>query len=335
MEPACAFECTAGCGPIHVRRRQPRPRRPLPGVHDMGRSEHPTLAKQQTGRRAVVGHQIDGAYALATKPAPDRVAEAIRPDPADERHLMTEPGEPDRDVRLGASNDAVERRRLGQRPGRRRDERDEALPEGDDLGHAADPGRTDPARAAATAATTREARSRTPAGDPSPSSQPPIPTATAPAAMNDGAVSTVTPPVGTIGMSGNGPRISRTKAGPATEAGKSLIAAAPARHAARASVGVAQPGSAGTSCAAAQATSSVSRWGLTRKVAPASVARWAASIERTVPAPMSRPRSAPIRATASIERRASASGSLRVSSKARTPPSASARAIPGAASAAM
>src|SRR4029077_20873952 len=111
-------------------------------------------------------------------------------------------------------HEAVERRRLGERTGRRGHEGDEALPEGDDLGHAADPGPADPERAEATAATTREALSRTPAVDPSPSSQPPIPTATAPAAMNDGAVAPVTPPVGTIGMSGNGPRISRTKAGP-------------------------------------------------------------------------------------------------------------------------
>ena len=40
------------------------------------------------------------------------------------------------------------------------------------------------------------------------------------------------PPVGWSGMSGNGPRSSRTKAGPRADAGKTLTAAAPARHAA-------------------------------------------------------------------------------------------------------
>ena len=54
----------------------------------------------------------------------------------------------------------------------------------------------------------------TPAGSASPTSQPPSPTATAPAAMNAPAVSAVTPPVGTTGMSGNGPRSSRMNAGP-------------------------------------------------------------------------------------------------------------------------
>ena len=190
-----------------------------------------------------------------------------------------------------------------------------------------------PCRAAATAETTAAARSRIPAGPPSPSSQPPIPTATAPAAMNAGAVSRVTPPVGTSGMSGNGPRNSRTNAGPAEDAGKSLTAAAPARQAARTSVGVAQPGSVGMPRPAAQATRSASRCGMTRKVAPASIARRAASIDRTVPAPISSPSAGPTRAAASIARRASASGSLSVSSKARTPPPTRASATAGTAAA--
>ena len=72
-----------------------------------------------------------------------------------------------------------------------------------------------------------------------------MPTAIEPAAMNAGAVSIVTPPVGISGISGNGPRISRTKPGPTTEAGKSFTADAPERHARRTSVGVDAPGNAG------------------------------------------------------------------------------------------
>ncbi len=68
-------------------------------------------------------------------------------------------------------------------------------------------------------------------------------------------------------------------------------------------------------------------------VAPASIARRAASSDRTVPAPISRPRSGATDATASMAWSASASGSLSVTSKARTPPSASAAAMPGPAAA--
>ena len=46
---------------------------------------------------------------------------------------MAEAREADRHVRLGAGHEAFEGRRLGQGTGRRRDERDEALAEGDDL----------------------------------------------------------------------------------------------------------------------------------------------------------------------------------------------------------
>ncbi len=132
-------------------------------------------------------------------------------------------------------------------------------------------------------------------------------------------------------MSGNWPRSSRMNPGPADEAGKSLMAAAPARHAVRISVGVAHPGSAGMPCEAAQATRSVSRWGITRKVAPASMARLAASIDSTVPAPISNASPALSFAMASIAASALVSGLFRVSSKARTPPAASASATPGAA----
>src|SRR6476660_2993854 len=100
-------------------------------------------------------------------------------------------------------------------------------------------------RPAPSASTSRAPRSPIATGSPSPVSQLPIPTAIAPAAMNDGPVSIVTPPVGISGISGNGPRISRTKPGPTTETGKSFTADAPERHARRASVGVDAPGNAG------------------------------------------------------------------------------------------
>ena len=78
-------------------------------------------------------------------------------------------------------------------------------------------------------------------------------------------------------MCGNGPRNSRTKAGPATEAGKSFTAEAPARQAARISVGVKAPGRNGIPRSTAHSISSGSTCGDTRKVAPASMARSAAS----------------------------------------------------------
>ena len=55
-------------------------------------------------------------------------------------------------------------------------------------------------------------------------------------------------------MSGNGPRNSRMKAGPATDAGKSLTAQAPARQPWTISVGVKAPGNAGTPRSAAHVT---------------------------------------------------------------------------------
>ena len=60
---------------------------------------------------------------------------------------MPETRKPDRDVRLGARDEPLERGRLRERAGCGRDEGDEALADGDDLGHA-----RRPARAAATAA---------------------------------------------------------------------------------------------------------------------------------------------------------------------------------------
>ena len=254
--------------PLDLGGGQARARRSAPGVDDLGRAEHSPFPKHQPGRGVRIDREVRDVDALAPEAARDRLAEAVGTDPADEGDRMTEPRESDRDVRLGAHDEALEGGRLGQRAGGGRHERDEALPEGDDLGHRLAPclawrdGRNDRGW---------HVPGSRPAA-PSPSSQPPIPTATAPAAMNAGAVSTVTPPVGTSGISGNGPLISRTKPGPADDAGKSLTAAAPARHAARISVGVAHPGNAGMPRPAAHATSSSSRWGITRKVAPASIA---------------------------------------------------------------
>jgi hypothetical protein len=75
--------------------------------------------------------------------------------------------------------------------------------------------------------------------------------------------------------SGIGPRSSRTKAGPAADAGKSLTKVAPAAHAVAASVGVKTPGTNGIPAPVAAATSAGSSSGATAKSAPA--ARAAAS----------------------------------------------------------
>ena len=325
VEPANPVEDRRVGRAPDVRAVHARAGRPAPRVHDLGGTEDPPLAEHERGGRIGIGAEVGRIDAFAAQPPGDGVPEPVGPDAPDVGHLVSEAGEPDGHVRLGARDEPAERRGLGQRPRFLGDERDQALAERDDFRHGR-PVRAGArlARASATAAVTCAARVRIPPGSPSPSSQPPIPTATAPAEMKAGAVSSVTPPVGSSGMSGNGPRSSRTNEGPAEEAGKSLTAAAPARHAARISVGVAAPGKAGMPRAAAHATSSASRCGITRNVAPASIARCAASIDRTVPAPSSMPASAAPPATASIDRRASASGSFNVSSKARTPPSASA-----------
>ena len=113
MEPAGALEGAARGRPVHVRGGQPRAGRTAPGVDDLGRSEDAPFAEHQPGRRVGVRRQVRAADALAEQAAPDRVAEPVGTDPADERHLMTEPREPDRDVRLGARDEAVEGGRLG------------------------------------------------------------------------------------------------------------------------------------------------------------------------------------------------------------------------------
>src|SRR5262245_66477679 len=57
----------------------------------------------------------------------------VPPDPADVRDGMPEPSEPDRDVRLGASDVTLVRDSVGQWARCRRDERGQALAEGHDL----------------------------------------------------------------------------------------------------------------------------------------------------------------------------------------------------------
>ena len=66
----------------------------------------------------------------------------------------------------------------------------------------------------------------------------PTPTATAPASRNAAAFVASIPPVTIVSISGIGPCISRTCAGPSEEPGKSFTNVAPARHARSASVGV-------------------------------------------------------------------------------------------------
>ena len=109
--------------------------------------------------------------------------EAVGTDAPDEGHVAAEAREADRHVRLGAGDEPAERDGFRQRPRFVGDERDQALPERDDARHACELGRARPGvlpRASATAAVTCAARDRMPAGSPSPISQPPIPTATAP-----------------------------------------------------------------------------------------------------------------------------------------------------------
>ena len=228
------------------------------------------------GGRARVDGQVADIDALGAQATDDGDAEPVAPDATDVRDRLAEPGEPDRDVRLGAGDVALEGGGLGERARLLGDERDQALPEGHDRGgHRGTPG----VRGAAAAGTSVRddlddlSRPRRHAGRLAVADQPAAQAdGEAPAAMNAPAFSAVTPPVGTSGMSGNGPRSSRTKDGPSDEAGKTLMAAAPARHAARTSVGVAAPGNAGMPRSAAQATSSGSVWGITRNVAPASTA---------------------------------------------------------------
>jgi hypothetical protein len=75
--------------------------------------------------------------ALAAEVAADRLAEPVVPDSPDERCLVPEAGESDRDIRLGTRYEPVEGDRLRQRSRPAGDERHEALAERDELGHPA------------------------------------------------------------------------------------------------------------------------------------------------------------------------------------------------------
>ena len=62
-------------------------------------------------------------HALAAQATDDRRTEAVGADAADIRDCVSESSQPDRDVRLGAGDVALEGRRFGERSGHRRHER--------------------------------------------------------------------------------------------------------------------------------------------------------------------------------------------------------------------
>src|SRR5437016_955099 len=115
---------------------------------------------------------------------------------------------------------------------------------------------------------------------------PPTPSAAAPASTNSAAVWRLTPPVGTSGTCGSGPRKALMYfAPPSWPQGKTFTKSEPASQAVITSVGVSAP-------AIMSFPSATARWitcrlspGLTRNCAPASRHRLAASALRTVPAP--------------------------------------------------
>ena len=211
---------------IHVRRPKRRPGAPLPVVEHLRWPERPSLADEQPGPALGIDDDPRDVDSFAAQPPNDRPPEPVVTDPPDEQRPPAEPRQANRDIRLGAGHVAAERLDVGERRGADGQQRDERLADGDDLWRLAHQPRP-PARDRIR----RTARSAMPSGSPSPVSQLPIPTATAPAPRKAGADSIVTPPVAISGMSRNGPRNSRTKAGPATDAGKSLTAVAPARQA--------------------------------------------------------------------------------------------------------
>ena len=127
-----------------------------------------------------------------------------------------------------------------------------------------------------------------------------------------------TPPVGTIGTSGNGPRSARTRPGPPVETGNSFTTRAPSDVAAMSSLGVSTPGSGSSPSSSAAATTSGTSPGLTTKRAPASALARTWSAVSTVPTPTVRPSDA-ASATA-----ASAPGVSSVISTTSMPPRSSA-----------
>ena len=127
----------AGVGrSVYVRGRQPRAGGSGAGIDDVGGSQAAPLAEHQPGGRIGVRRQRRALDPLAEKTTADRVSEPVRPDPSDEPHRMTETCQPDCHVRLGARDEPLECRGLGERAGRDGDESDEALAEGHDVGHA-------------------------------------------------------------------------------------------------------------------------------------------------------------------------------------------------------
>src|SRR5205085_4770361 len=165
---------------------------------------------------------------------PDQRPELVVPDPPDPAHPLPQPGQPDRQVALRATDRYPHGVRVPQQPDLRRRQQRHRLGEGVHLGHAGTAFTSSVARAVGAV--------RSPPSSASPISVPPTPTATAPAANQSATFCALTPPVGTIGMSGNGSRMSRRYRGPPSRAGNSLTAAAPAAHAATISVGVNAPG---------------------------------------------------------------------------------------------
>src|SRR5581483_3083275 len=117
-------------------------------------------------------------------------------------------------------------------------------------------------------------------------SSPPTPSAADPAAIKSAAVSRLTPPVGTSGTCGSGPRRALMYFAPPTLAhGNTFTNAAPAFHAVITSVGVNAPAKTGLPAARQHSTIPRSNPGLTRNSAPASMHRRAVSASSTVPAP--------------------------------------------------
>jgi len=150
-------------------------------VDDVDRAEPAALAEHDAGRGVGVDREVAHIDAFATQTPHDRGPETIGADPAQVRDAVAESREPDGDVGLGACDVPFEVDRIGKGAGRRGHERREALTDGDDLAH--DRPQFRAALAAATASTAWRLRSAIVAADPSPKSQLPIPTATAPASM--------------------------------------------------------------------------------------------------------------------------------------------------------
>src|SRR5690606_29759328 len=116
----------------------------------------------------------------------------------------------------------------------------------------------------------------------------PTPTPAQPRAAYTRVAATSTPPVGTSGTSLSGAETALTYRGPPTVSmGNTLIAAAPARHAASISVGVSAPQTTGTPADAADASTGALVVGVTRNWAPDAAARSTSAAVRTDPTPMS------------------------------------------------